>query len=226
MLCPEADVSDADDEREARLHGLPVRVLRLLRAEDLPRSVLGPGGAAFVDALLAHAADPLPPMPPLDDARVQRVVMVAALGSAHPREHVGTLLAKGVPVDIRDGAGRTPLIHAASRGLQEVVAALLDRGAAVDACGADGRTALWWAADLGRSGREPTADNRAYLGTVELLLAADADANRADADGVTPLVCAVRRDAVGIATMLRSQGADPAPARRFATSVSMKAALH
>ncbi|RLN98406.1 hypothetical protein BBJ28_00013019 [Nothophytophthora sp. Chile5] len=89
-------------------------------------------------------------------------------------------LRKGVHVDSRDLAQRTPLILAARKGHFPVVRLLLDENANRDAQDELGSTALYWAAYTGR------------VEVVRLLLSHGASVDLADSFGDTPIVGAAR----------------------------------
>src|SRR5262245_51319718 len=65
-------------------------------------------------------------------------------------EKVLELIDSGIPIDVREDNGETPLMYAAVNGHRETVQALAKRGADINAVSATGQTALARAA-LGRS---------------------------------------------------------------------------
>jgi hypothetical protein len=73
-------------------------------------------------------------------------------------------LARGVPVDVEDGLGGTPLVHALRNGQAEVAALLLDRGARVD-LSPGGETPLALARAKGLQGLVERIEERAGKGT-------------------------------------------------------------
>jgi ankyrin repeat protein len=103
--------------------------------------------------------------------------------------------------------GGTALIPAAHHGHVDTVRELLDTDIDIDHVNNLGWTALLEAVILGDGG--PT-----YVSIIELLLAAGADVDIADGDGVTPLQHAVARGYETIAEMLRAGAGPPAGARR------------
>lgn len=108
---------------------------------------------------------------------------------------VDLFLAAGMRPDVKDGAGRTALISAASRGRNDVSRKLLARGADVNARDADGSTALMQSA-LG--GHQETTD---------VLLGGGADVNLKDNNGQTALIRAAARGHADIVRKLINRGA-------------------
>lgn len=93
------------------------------------------------------------------------------------------ILAEGGDVDVRNGAGRTPLAEAAKRGRLEAVRTLLDHGAEIDVYDTrSGFTPLHLAAE----------DNRAAV--VRRLLASGANVNARNQWNQTPLWQAAWQD--------------------------------
>lgn len=83
-------------------------------------------------------------------------------------------LEQGVPVDLRDSQGRTPLHWAVDRGHMKVVEHLLSRGADVNAKDMEGQTTLHYATMCEREG------------IAKYLIKHGADPSSKDNDGVTP----------------------------------------
>ena len=111
---------------------------------------------------------------------------------------VTQLLDKGADVNLADGAGWSPLIHAAYFGGDTtLLTLLLDRGAKVNAQNNRGLTALYLAS---AAGHEPT---------VELLLKHGADPSIATQSGYTPLRVAQMRGLTRIVALLEGAGARP-----------------
>ena len=108
---------------------------------------------------------------------------------------IDLFLAAGMSPDVKDGAGRTALISAASRGRNHVSQKLLGRGADVNARDANGSTALMQSA-LG--GHKETTD---------VLLAGNADVNLRDNNGQTALIRAAARGHADIVRRLIKRGA-------------------
>ena len=104
-------------------------------------------------------------------------------------------LAAGMSPDVKDAAGRTALISAASRGRNNVSQKLLGRGADVNARDATGSTALMQSA-LG--GHKETTD---------VLLNSGADVNLRDNNGQTALIRAAARGHSDIVRKLLRRGA-------------------
>jgi len=135
------------------------------------------GDLAQVEVLLDRGADPNAiekDRPPLSWALAAGHADVALLLLAHHASPATT---------IADSDYLTPLSWAAQRGDATLTAALLAAGAAVDGRTPSGQaTPLIWAA-------RRSAHSAGDLATIDLLLAAGADANAKDSNGWTPLAC-------------------------------------
>ncbi|GGQ51492.1 ankyrin repeat domain-containing protein [Kitasatospora griseola] len=113
------------------------------------------------------------------------------------------LLAAGPDLGLTNRFGGVSLIPAAERGHVAYVQAVLEEtDIDVDHVNRLGWTALLEAVILGDGGRP-------HIEIVRLLLAAGADPQLADADGVTALQHAERRGFNGIAALLREAESDP-----------------
>ncbi len=111
---------------------------------------------------------------------------------------VSELLAAGAAIDTRDRSSDTPLHHAATNGLTDMVALLIQAGADVNAVNWDDETPLL----------AVTADGEARHDVIRQLLAAGANVDTADSSGVTPLMWAVtNKDPVAVVLLLEA-GAD------------------
>ena len=108
-------------------------------------------------------------------------------------------LANGADVKSLNRFGGTALIPACERGHVEAVALLIAAGVAVDHVNRLGWTCLLEAVILGDGGPR-------HQEIVRQALAAGADPNRADRDGVTPFAHAVQRGQTEIAGILRAKG--------------------
>lgn len=86
------------------------------------------------------------------------------------------------PVSAADRAGFTPLHFAAQQFQTVAVRTLVEAGAAVDALDSYGNTPLWRA----------VFDSKGRIETVNILLSAGADPDRANSSGVTPRQLAER----------------------------------
>lgn len=113
-------------------------------------------------------------------------------------------LAAGADLRSTNRYGGTALIPAAHHGHVETVRELLGTQIAVDHVNRLGWTALLEAVILGDGGTSHTA-------IVRLLVQHGADVNKADAQGVTPLVHAEQRGQRAIAEILRRAGAKARP---------------
>ncbi len=109
-------------------------------------------------------------------------------------------LAVGADLKSTNRYGGTALIPAAHHGHVETVRELLKTKIAIDHVNRLGWTALLEAILLGDGGT-------AHTEIVRLLVAAGADVNLPDRDGVTPLAHAQQRGQRGIAEILRGAGA-------------------
>lgn len=117
--------------------------------------------------------------PALRAASGQDLLKAADRGTAAAGQR---LLEQGVPADVRNPRGQTPLMLAAGRGHLEVVGLLLVNGADVNLRDREGDTALKYAA----------WNDDVFV--IEALLANGADVNAASEFNITPL---------------RAAGADP-----------------
>jgi len=108
-------------------------------------------------------------------------------------------LANGADVHSTDSYNGTGLIRAADRGHVEIVRELLKTPIRIDHVNRLGWTALLEAVILGNGGPRHTE-------TVRLLVAAGANVNLADRQGVTPLAHARSRGYAEIAALLKAAG--------------------
>ena len=109
-------------------------------------------------------------------------------------------LANGADVDAKDSYNGTGLIRAADRGHVAIVERLLETEIEIDHVNRLGWTALLEAIILG-------GGDRRHTDVVRLLVDAGADVNLADAEGVTPLAHARRREYEEIVVLLERAGA-------------------
>ncbi|MEU8777902.1 ankyrin repeat domain-containing protein [Streptomyces sp. NPDC048606] len=162
------------------------------RDEDLRTPLLRAALADHVGVarlLLAAGADPNAP-----DARADSPWLVT--GVTGGVRMMRTLLAAGADLRQPNRFGGTALVPAAERGHTAYVRALLaESDIDVDHVNRLGWTALLEAVILGDGGPR-------HEEVVRLLLAAGADPERGDQDGVTPHAHAVRRGFTGIARLL------------------------
>ena len=108
---------------------------------------------------------------------------------------VELFLAAGMSTEVKDADGRTVLIHAASRGSNNISKKLLGRGADVNARDGRGSTALM------------ASSEGDHKDTTEVLLENGADVNLIDDDGRTALIRAAARGNSEIVRMLINKGA-------------------
>ena len=109
-------------------------------------------------------------------------------------------LAHGADLRSTNRYGGTALIPAAERGHVETVRTLIEAGVAPDHVNNLGWTALLETIILGDGSRR-------YVDIASLLIAAGADVNLADSDGVRPLTHAHQRQQHAIARLLQDAGA-------------------
>jgi len=106
---------------------------------------------------------------------------------------VRSILASGVPVDIYDEKGWTPLGLAALNGREEVARLLLDAGACVNCLTNDGATPLM------------AASLRGHVSLVQLLLRKGANPKKTNDDGVTAIVIAREKGYTEILRLLSDE---------------------
>ncbi|MGV9773499.1 ankyrin repeat domain-containing protein [Streptosporangium sp. NPDC003464] len=114
------------------------------------------------------------------------------------------LLPAGPDLTVRNRYGGVSLIPACERGHVDYVREVLKTGIKVDHVNDLGWTGLLEAVILGDGGAP-------YQEIVGLLIAAGADVDLADRDGVTPLAHAVAKGQHEVAALLRAAGAHQAP---------------
>ncbi|MDL2344311.1 ankyrin repeat domain-containing protein [Deinococcus sp. MIMF12] len=147
---------------------------------------------AVARLLITAGADP----DPQDADRNNALLVSGETGSVALLREV---LRAGPDLTRTNRFGGTALIPAADRGHAEYVQELLKTAIDVDHVNALGWTALLEAVILGNGGARHTR-------IVRLLLAAGADPNLADRDGVTPLAHAQRRGDRDMVRLLRAAG--------------------
>ena len=143
------------------------------------------------------------------------LMAVAAAGSV---EAVRFLLARGAAIDARESAGgQTALMWASGEGHDDVVRALLEAGADPNVVGrvtvlprlrGDGGR-MWVDYTSGGLTAAMFAARGGHSEVLALLAAGGADLNRANPDGLTPLLIAVINDRADAAMTLLDKGADP-----------------
>jgi ankyrin repeat protein len=156
--------------------GFPVDTRDSHGASALLRAA-GAGQRDVVEHLLAAGADPTA-------AAASGVTPLAAAVNARREAVVELLLARGVAADQRLPGNATVLMIAATLGYPEIADMLLAAGADATAEDAHGHTALHAAAQY-CFGSSDSLRARRLLDTV---IGKGADVNKADKDGVTPLL--------------------------------------
>jgi uncharacterized protein len=167
------------------------------------------GDAQMIELLLAAHADANAAMPEGDTA-----LMLAARSGSAPA--VQALLAAGARVEARDAwHGETALMWAAGENHAEVVRLLAEHGAELDAVSG----AFNWdhvkqtgvASQLPRGGLTAllNAAREDSLDAARVLLELGADANRPDAQGLSPLRVAITNGNLDLAKLLLDRGANP-----------------
>jgi hypothetical protein len=114
-------------------------------------------------------------------------------------EILSPMLAHGADLAQTNGYGGTALIPACERGFVEVARVLIEAGTELDHVNRLGWTALLEAVILSDGGP-------AHQQIVAMLLAAGAEPDLADRDGVTPLAHAEARGFEAIAALIRARG--------------------
>ncbi|MGD9894985.1 MAG: ankyrin repeat domain-containing protein [Dehalococcoidia bacterium] len=150
---------------------------------------------AVAEALIAAGAD----VNVKDDTQQSAYLIPTADGSL---AMLRLALRSGADVHSLDSYNGTGLIRAADRGHVEIIRELLTTPIAIDHVNRLGWTALLEAIILGRGDERHTE-------VVRLLVAAGANVNLADGNGVTPLAHARQRGQAAIAEILLQAGARP-----------------
>jgi ankyrin repeat protein len=111
----------------------------------------------------------------------QQLLAAAARGQKGLEEAL-SLVAAGAPVDKKDGEGRTALMHAAARGLGDLVAALLAGGADPNAVDGNGDTPV------------NHAVKHSYIRIAKILIGAGADVTIRNRQGENAIAFALARN--------------------------------
>jgi ankyrin repeat protein len=137
------------------------------------------------------------------DASQQSAFLIATSEVGSDPTLLELTLDAGADVDAKDSFNGTGLIRAAHRGYVEIVERLLATEIDIDHVNRLGWTALLESIILGDGGPDHTE-------TVRRIVAAGADVDLADGEGVTPLGHAVRSGYDEIVAILRAAGAGSA----------------
>jgi ankyrin repeat protein len=111
-------------------------------------------------------------------------------------QSIPVLINAGANVNIANDDSETPLLYAASKGLNTLVKILIEAGAEVNKTNKDGDTPLYWAAVNG------------HKDAIEVLLNAGADVNQVNRSSNTPLVMAAQDGREDIVKLLLKAGAN------------------
>ena len=165
------------------------------------------GQVAAIKALLEADAD----LAAIDRVGMSPLAIAAKGGHV---DAVTVLLDAGGSVNMRDAAGGSPLLWAAGLGNSQTVELLVGRGAEVNIADVNGLTPLLWATSIGRDPR-----------TVEILLAANANAEQADRlSGDTPAIRAAKNTNPQVLEFLIAKGVDLSKANLKGVTPLMTAA--
>jgi ankyrin repeat protein len=177
----------------------PLQIAAAFGNRPVLEQLLGPAKGALTSrdaqgfSLLHHAArGPILPGYAPDAQPALPAETLAGCGVT-----IALLVERGIPVNVREQSGLTPLHLAASAGNLPAVQALLTARADVRIASKAGATALHWAAARGRTE------------AVQALLAAKAAVNATDGEGQTPLQMAVAAGHPETVRALVEKGADP-----------------
>lgn len=169
------------------------------------------GHTGIVQALLAAGAR-------LDVTQPEGETVLMAAAAAGSVDAVRLFLSRGADVNAREAAaGQTALMWAAGEGHVGVVQALLEAGADANVVGrvsvltrgrGDGGR-MWVDFTSGGLTAAMHAARGGHVGVIRLLAEHGADLNRANPDGLTPLLIAVINDHTDAAAELLVRGARP-----------------
>ncbi|KAI0242610.1 palmitoyltransferase akr1, partial [Massospora cicadina] len=162
--------------------------------------------------LLEYGADPT-----LKDMQGFNIVHLS-IHSSNFMSLVYALSLPGLPVDVADAQGHTPLMWAAYQGFSQAVELLLRFGADIHACDSTGYTPLHWGVVKGDEG------------IIQKLIVARADLAAVDAQGQTPAdVAAVSKTEAAWHAALKATGHTPSdlskPTKRWAAARVKRMAL-
>jgi ankyrin repeat protein len=219
----------ADDLEMARLLiGAGAKVTLVNRYGVTPLSLACANGNAPMIALLLEAGADVNAIEPTGETMLMTAAAVGTLDA------VKVLLDRGAVIDARDkNFEQTALMVAVRENHPDVVKLLLDRGAVVNVKTRAGATPPWvlpnsvpgFGHGIGiirgglpdRGVRAPIpgslsplmyAARDGRLDSAQLLVAAGADVNLANADDITPLIMAITNNHVPVARFLIEHGAD------------------
>jgi ankyrin repeat protein len=227
LAAGDGDVEAVKDllRRGAKLDGDRVTALCLAAGEEHVDDN-GPGRLEVFRLLLEKGADPNHACDPLGRAvrssdrenSASLIRMLLARGAklsrsgeslvlrATTREAASVLVAAGADVNAEDSGGNRPLHHARDAAL---VAYLVERGAKVDARNHADETPLVTLFTEWEGSEEKSYDGREAAPVLAALLAAKADPNAADGDGMTPLHWAAKQGDADAVQALLAAGASP-----------------
>src|SRR5688572_17994212 len=219
-------LDDADAARLLLAAGADVKLANRYGVTPLTLATTN-GSPAMIRMLLDAGADPNA-LDPAGETMLMIAVRVGVL------EAVQLLIDRGATVDTKDATyQQSALMVAVRENHPAVVKSLIDQGADVNAKTRTGQTPGWvlpnsvpgFGHGVGivrgglppRGSRQPIpgslspllyAARDGHLEVARILIAARADVNLADANGITPLIMAIVNNRLDVARLLMEKGAD------------------
>lgn len=147
--------------------------------------------------LFAKAQDVITQMRLVDEERRRPAAGMLHAATTGDTQALRSMVESGVPVNVTDETGLTPLMAASYSGMTEAQAVLLDLGAAIEATDSSGYTALMFACNAGKTD------------SARLLVERGADVHHGDKESSTPIMFAAQHGHNEIVRLLLEKGADP-----------------